>query len=108
MGLGCTLTYGEDKRMKLFICTESLSTAPICPSKKYRQWPFLQIIVAVVPFSEIIPPTIKHFFQIHFVAFESVCVLTILTHVIHPVFLTSFFGGPSSCYKQNISLPSCD
>jgi hypothetical protein len=29
-------------------------------------------------------------------------VLTILTPVIHPVFLTSFFGGPSSCYKQKV------
>jgi hypothetical protein len=50
----------------------------------------LQTIVAVIPFSEVLPPKLKKFFQIHFAALEGVCVLTILTLVIHPVFLISF------------------
>jgi len=50
----------------------------------------LETIVALVPFSEVLPPKLKQFFQIHFAAVEGVCVLTILTLVIHPVFLASF------------------
>jgi hypothetical protein len=77
-----------------------------CPfglQTKYHFWPFLPTIVAVVPFSEVLLPKLKQFFQINFAAVEGVCVLMILILVIHPVFLTFFFffGGPSSCYKQN-------
>jgi hypothetical protein len=52
---------------------------------------FFQIIVAVVPFLEVLPPKLKQFFQIHFAAVEGVCVQTILTLAIHPVLLTFFF-----------------
>jgi len=51
---------------------------------------FLQTI-AVVPFSEVLPPKLKQFCQIHFAVVEGVCVLTILTLVIHPVFMTWLF-----------------
>jgi hypothetical protein len=72
----------------------------------------LQTIVAVVPFSEVLPPKLKQFFQIYFAAVEGVGVLTILTFVIHPVFLTSFLEVHLRAIKNTflvkISLPSCD
>ena len=68
MGLGCTLLYGEDGLLKLFICTESLCRVPIWPSNKILLMVFLQTIVAVVPFSEVLLPKLKQFFQIHFAA----------------------------------------
>jgi hypothetical protein len=80
MRLGCTLLYGEDDQLKLFIRTESLRTVPIWPSNKIPLMAFfLQTTVAVVPFSEVLPPKLRQFFQIHFAAVEGVCVLTILT-----------------------------
>jgi hypothetical protein len=50
----------------------------------------LQTIVALVPFSEVLLPKLKQFFQIRFAAVEGIGMLMILTLVIHPVFLTSF------------------
>jgi hypothetical protein len=62
----------------------------------------LQTIVAVVPFSEVLPPKWKQFFQVHFAAVEGVCVLMILTCVIHPVFLTSFLEVHLRTIKKHI------
>ena len=67
----------------------------------------------MVPFSEVLPPKPKQFFQIHFAAVEGVCVLTILTLVSHPVFLTSFLDVHlcainKTYFLVKISLPSCD
>jgi hypothetical protein len=79
MGLACTLQYGEVEWLELFICTESPRRVPIWPSNKISLMAFLQTIVAVVPFSEVLPPKLKQFYQIHFAAVEGVCVLTIST-----------------------------
>jgi hypothetical protein len=75
----------------------------------------LQTIVAVVQFSEVLPPKLKKFFQIRFAAVEGVGVLTILTLVIHPVgvltiltlvihlvFLTSFLEVHLRAIKKHI------
>jgi hypothetical protein len=80
MGLGCKLQYREEQRLKLFIFTESLRRVPIWPSNKISLMTFLQTIVAVVPFTEVLPPKLKQFFfQILFAAVEGVCVLTVLS-----------------------------
>jgi hypothetical protein len=58
---------------------------------------------------------LKQFFQIHFAAVEGVCVLTILTLVIHPIFLTSFLEDRLRAINKTyflikisiISIPSC-
>jgi hypothetical protein len=59
--------------------------ARCCHNTTKLRFFFLQTIIAVVPFSEVLPPKLKQFYQIHFAAVEEVCMLTIST-------------GDSSCF----------
>jgi hypothetical protein len=63
---------------------------------------FLQTIVAVNPFSEVLPPKLKQLFQIYFAAVEGVCVLTILTLVIQPVFFIYFLKVQLRAVQNNM------